>query len=72
MIYNEVRGPGLQKYASERDRGLAVLCLMLDRSHENPDEIEKDWKPSGGGVYDSPEDAIGDAPVFNQKHRIKK
>jgi len=46
--------------------------LFSDSSHENPDEIEKDWKPSGGGVYDSPEDAIGDARVFNQKHRIKK
>jgi hypothetical protein len=47
-------------------------ACFFDSSHENPDEIEKDWKPSGGGVYDPPEDAIGDAPVFNQKHRIKK
>jgi hypothetical protein len=45
---------------------------LLDRSHENPDEIEKNWKPAGGGVYDSSEDPIGDAPIFNQKHRIKK
>jgi len=49
-----------------------VGLVFFDSSHEIPDEIEKDWKPSGGGVYDSPEDAIGDAPVFNQKHRIKK
>ena len=66
-VYLCVRNP-----KSSPKKPLVVLGLVLDRSHENPDEIEKNWKPAGGGVYDSSEDPIGDAPIFNQKHRIKK
>ena len=38
----------------------------------NPKPYTPKLKPAGGGVYDSSEDPIGDAPIFNQKHRIKK
>jgi hypothetical protein len=46
--------------------------LLFFRFFENPDEIEKNWKPAGGGVYDSSEDTIGDTPVFNQRRRPKQ